>query len=93
MAWAAASGGAYGRRRGTAAGRGAAWWAAASLADVDWPADPGGLGEALAAVRWLAWEPPEFTLGWGLHLAGEVPAEGLAFAMAASDARREEAGG
>ena len=92
MAWAGASGGAYGRRRGTAAGRAAAWWAVASVADLDWPAAPERLGEALAAVRWLAWEPPEFALGWGLHLAGEIPGEGLGFAVAASDARREEAG-
>jgi hypothetical protein len=92
MAWAAASGGAYGRRRGTAAGRAAAWWTVASLADVDWPALPEPLGEALAAVHWMAWEPPEFALGWGLHLAGEIPRDGLGFAVAASDARREEPG-
>jgi hypothetical protein len=91
MAWAGASGGAYGRRRGAAAGRAAAWWAVASLAGVDSPVGPERLGEALARVRWLAWEPPEFTMGWGLHLAGEVPEEGLAFAVAASDSRREEA--
>lgn len=93
MAWAGASGGAYGRRRGTAAGRAAAWWAATSLVGIDWPAEPARLGEALAKVRWLAWEPPEFSMGWGLHLAGEVPDEGLAFAVAACDARREEAAG
>ncbi|HSQ37627.1 MAG TPA: hypothetical protein VLS92_07030 [Acidimicrobiia bacterium] len=89
MAWAGASGGAYARRRGAAAGRLAAWWAAAALAGLDWPVEPGVLGEALAAMRWLAWEPPEFTSGWGLHLAGEVPAEGLAFAIAGADAQRE----
>lgn len=90
MAWAAASGGAYGRRRGGAAGRGAAWWAVASLAGLDWPVAPVSLGAALAAMRWLSWEPPEFRGGWGLHLAGEVPGEGLAFAVAAEDSRREE---
>ncbi len=92
MGWAAASGGAYGRRRGAATGRLAAWWAAAALAGLDWPVNPGVLGEALATVRWLAWKPPEFTSGWGLHLAGEVPAEGLAFVVAAADARREADG-
>ena len=90
MAWAAASGGAYGRRRGAAAGRAAAWWAVATLADLEWPPDPGEVGRALSRVGWLAWEPPEFTMGWGLHLAGEIPGEGLAFAVAASDSRREE---
>ena len=89
MAWAAASGGAYARRRGAAAGRLSAWWAAAALAGLDWPVEPGALGEAVVGMRWLAWEPPEFTSGWGLHLAGEVQAEGLAFAVAAADARRE----
>ena len=92
MGWAAASGGAYGRRRGAATGRLGAWWAVAALAGLDWPVNPGALGEALATVRWLAWKPPEFTSGWGLHLAGEVPAEGLAFAVAAADARREADG-
>jgi hypothetical protein len=90
MAWAGASGGAYARRRGGAAGRLAAWWATATVAGVDWPAAPGRLGEVVARMSWLAWEPPGFHFGWGLHLAGVVPGEGLGFAVAASDARREE---
>ncbi|MBM3695923.1 MAG: hypothetical protein FJW79_08330 [Actinobacteria bacterium] len=90
LAWAAASGGAYGRRRGTAAGRAAAWWAVAALADLEWPAEAERLGEALRAMRWLAWEPPDFAQGWGLHLAVELGEEGLALAVAAHDARREE---
>jgi len=89
MAWAAASGGAYARRRGTAAGRLAAWWAAAVVAGLEWPVEPEELGEALAAVRWVAWQPPGFTGGWGLHLAGGMPAEGVGFAVAAADSRRE----
>ncbi|MFH1331516.1 MAG: hypothetical protein ABIJ48_12840 [Actinomycetota bacterium] len=90
MTWAAASGGAYGRRRGSAVGRAAAWWALAAIADLEWPVAPERLGAALAAVRWLAWEPPDFTLGWGLHLAGELLGEGLGFAVTAADTRREE---
>lgn len=90
MAWAAASGGAYGRRRGTAAGRPAAWWAAAVLAGREWPVEPGTLAQDLAAMHLMAWEPPDFTAGWGLHLAGELPDEGLGFAVAAVDSRREE---
>ena len=35
MAWAGASGGAYGRRRGMARGRFEAWWCAAALAGLD----------------------------------------------------------
>lgn len=89
MAWAAASGGAYGRRRGAAVGRAAAWWALAAIADLEWPVDPEALRAGLTAVRWLIWEPPDFTLGWGLHLAGELPGEGFGFAVAAADARRD----
>jgi len=89
MAWAAASGGAYARRRGTAAGRLAAWWAAVVVTGGEWPVEPEALGKALATVRWVAWRPPGFTAGWDLHLAGEIPAEGLGFAVAATDRRRE----
>lgn len=92
MAWAGASGGAYGRRRGGAAGRLAAWWAATTLAGLEWPAPPAALGEAVNRMGWILWDPPGFTFGWGLHLAGEVPGEGLGFAVAASDSRREEDG-
>jgi hypothetical protein len=91
MAWAGASGGAYARRRGGAAGRLAAWWAAATVAGLDWPVSPKRLGEVVARMEWLAWEPPDFTAGWGLHLAGQVPGEGLGFAVAAIDSRREDA--
>jgi len=90
MAWAGASGGAYGRRRGGAAGRLTAWWAAATLAGLDWPAPSDRLGEAAARMAWVLWEPPGFAFGWGLHLAGEVPGEGLGFAVEAEDSRREE---
>jgi hypothetical protein len=90
MAWAAASGGAYARRRGTAAGRLAAWWTTAVVTGLEWPTSPEALGEAAAAVRWVAWQPSDFAAGWGLHLAGELPGEGLGFAIAAADSRREE---
>lgn len=89
MVWAAASGGAYGRRRGTAAGRLAAWWTLAVVTGREWPVAAEDLGEALREVRWVAWQPPDFKAGWGLHLAGEVPAESLGFAVAAVDALRE----
>ncbi len=90
MAWAGASGGAYGRRRGNPAGRFAAWWAVSTLAGLEWPPDPAAVGEAVKEARWLAWEPPDLAPGWGLHLAVEIPKEGLAFALAAVDTRREQ---
>jgi len=86
MGWAAASGGAHGRRRGAATGRLDAWHALAALAGLDeWPVDPDALGEALEHLRWYRWEPPGGADGWVLHLAVEDPASGEAWAIAAHD--------
>jgi hypothetical protein len=90
MAWAGASGGAYGRRRGTPAGRFAAWWAAACMAGLDWPPDPPMLGSSLAELRWVLWEPRGAVEGWRLHLAVEHPREGIAWAVSAEDHRRDD---
>src|SRR5205085_1752381 len=76
--------------RGAAAGRSAAWWAAAELAGLDWPPDPAELAAEIAHLRWHRWEPPELTGGWNLHLAVEDPEEGWSAAIAAED--RSEAG-
>jgi hypothetical protein len=86
MAWTAASGGAHARRRGMAAGRFDAWWAAAAVAglDDDWSA--GDLGEALDELRWYLWDAGEPDTGWWLRLAVDDPAEGLAWAVTATDA-------
>ena len=86
MAWAGASGGAHGRRRGAAVGRYNAWWAASAIAGTDWP--PENLGEALGEMRWLLWRPAAFTEGWELHLAVEDADHGLAWALAATDLLR-----
>jgi hypothetical protein len=88
MAWAAASGGAHGRRRGAAAGRFDAWWALAALTGLvdDWPVPPDELGEAAGELRWFAWDAWEPDTGWRLHLAVDDPAEGLGWAVAATDA-------
>jgi hypothetical protein len=53
LAWAAASGGARGRRRGAAAGRFDAWWVLAVLSGTadDWPADPGPAAEDLRVAE------------------------------------------
>ncbi len=88
MAWAGSSGGAYGRRRGTPAGRFTAWWAAAALAGLGWPVAADHLGEMAGSLRWVLWEPLDLAVGWGLHLAAE--ADGTAFAVAAVDSHREE---
>jgi hypothetical protein len=85
MAWTAASGGAHSRRRGMAAGRFDAWWAAASLAGYDQPPEPDELGDALAGLRWWAWDAFEPAGGWRLHLAAEATDARLAWAVVASD--------
>ena len=84
LAWAAASGGARGRRRGAATGRFEAWWALAVLTalDDDWPVDPGPAAEDL---RWWIWSPDEPDVGWSCRVAVEDPDDGLAWAIDASD--------
>jgi resuscitation-promoting factor RpfA len=85
MAWAAASGGAYGVRRGAALGRFDAWWAAAALAGVNWPADPDELGPALERLAWWCWDDTTASVGWNLRLAVADPQAGWAAGLEASD--------
>jgi hypothetical protein len=89
MGWAAASGGAYGRRSGAAAGRYDAWWAAAALTGLldDWPVSPDHLGQAINELNWFAWSDLVPPTGWTLHLAAEDPDHDLAWAVAAVDAK------
>lgn len=95
LAWAGASGGAHGRRRGAAAGRTATWWAVTAVAGLDeeWPPHPDDLGHAVAELRWFVWEPGDPDVGWRLHLAVEDVEHGLAWALAAVDGSAEEADG
>ena len=87
MAWAAASGGAHGRRRGMAAGRFGAWWTLAALTGLadDWPVPPNELGRAGRELRFFRWDPGGPPLGWSLDLAVDDPAEGIAWALTAND--------
>lgn len=103
LQWCGASGGAYGHRRGGAAGRFAAWWTLAALTGVSWPDDAGtddgfaqDLGAALDELRWYRWAPEAdggagSQDGWHLRLAVHDPVDGLAWAVAASDRRSETA--
>lgn len=88
MAWTAANGGAHGTRAGAAAGRLAAWWAGAAMADLleEWPPDPDQLGTALRALRWWWWSDPFPSTGWACRLAAEDPREGIAWVLNAADA-------
>ena len=90
MAWAAASGGAHGRRRGAAFGRFLAWYTAALLCDLPWPPDADELGRAIGALRWYRFDEGEPEEGWVLRLAVEDPEHGWAAALAATDLLAEE---
>ena len=89
MCWAGASGGAYGRRRGSPVGRALAWWTLAIVLGMDeqWPVDGDELGVEAAGLRWVLWDPGDQTAGWAFHLAIEDPVDGLAWAVSAVDAR------
>jgi hypothetical protein len=88
LAWAGASGGAHGRRRGAATGRFGALWLLAALTHTlgEWPVELDELGALAAGLRWWWWDAHEPATGWQLQLAVEDPAEGIAWAIAARDA-------
>ena len=87
LAWAGASGGAHGRRRGMAIGRFSTWWLLGALGDLhdDWPPSDEEVGELLAALRWFRWDAHEPPGGWRLQLLVANPDEGVAWAINASD--------
>ena len=92
MAWAAASGGAHGRRRGAAFGRYLAWVVATQLTELRWPPGPDELRHAIAELRWFRWEEDIAEEGWALRIAVEDPADGWAVALGATDLLEEEDG-
>ncbi|HYY77912.1 MAG TPA: hypothetical protein VFD04_01825 [Actinomycetes bacterium] len=85
MAWAAASGGAHGVRRGAALGRFDAWWTAACLAGLEWPPAAAGLGEAVERLSWWVWDDGMPGSGWVLRLVAADERAGWAAALDATD--------
>ena len=85
MGWAAASGGAHGRRRGAAAGRHQAWWTTSVMADLPWPCAPDDLGSAASRFGWFWFDDGSPGTGWALRLAIEDPDSGLSWAISAVD--------
>ena len=85
IGWAGASGGAHGRRRGAAAGRYGAWWALATLCDLDWPPDPDEVGKAVERLGFHWFDDGSPATGWVLRLAIHDPATGLSWAISALD--------
>ena len=89
LAWAAASGGAHGRRRGAATGRSEAWWLLAVFTGMDdpWPTDPDVFGEVVTALECHAITDDKApTVGWGLGLVLVDRDEGFSVALWARDA-------
>ena len=88
LAWAGASGGAHGRRRGMAIGRFSAWWLLGALGDLHdaWPPSDDDVLELLAELQWFRWDAHEPAGGWRLQLVVENATEGVAWAINAADA-------
>lgn len=89
MAWTAASGGAFGRRRGAATGRLDAWLAVGALGGLGdvWPLPVEEMGEVLDRLSWYHWDANEPVTGWSLRIAVHDPATNRAWSIAAVDAR------
>lgn len=87
VAWAGASGGAHGRRRGIAIGRFSTWWLLGAIGDLhdSWPPSNDDVDELLADLRWFRWDAHEPAGGWRLQLIIEDEHEGLAWAINAAD--------
>jgi hypothetical protein len=70
LAWAGASGGAHGRRRGNALGRDAAWWTIAALTvqTSNWPLSDEESITAVNSLQWFWWDANEPTTGWNVQL-------------------------
>jgi len=87
MAWAGASGGGHGRRRGTPTGRAGAWWVLLEALGYDEiPEDLSALGSEVAELRWVLWDPGDRIGGWNLHIGIEDPDDGVAWVLSAVDA-------
>jgi hypothetical protein len=87
MAWAAAAGGAHGRRRGAAFGRFSAWYVTSVLCGYQWPVAPEELADD--HLRWFRWDEGEPEEGWVIRIAVEDPVDGWSAALAATDVLQE----
>ena len=88
LAWAGASGGAKGRRRGMAIGRFSAWWLLGAIGDLHdhWPPSDDDVTDLLDELTWYVWDAHEPPGGWRLQLVIENAPEGVAWAINATDA-------
>lgn len=85
LAWAGASGGAHGRRRGMANGRYSMWWLLAAIGDLDWPPSNDAVTELLEELDWFRWDAHEPPSGWRLQLLVHNRVEHLSWVINARD--------
>ena len=87
LAWAGARGGAYGRRRGAAAGRDSSWWLLGALSGrVDqWPLKNDEVGDVLHSLTWRWFDADQSPTGWQLQLVIVDEQRGLSWAINARD--------
>jgi hypothetical protein len=87
IAWAGASGGAHGRRRGMAIGRFSMWWLLGAIGDLHdaWPPTNADIVHLLDALRWYRWDAHEPAGGWRLQLVVHDTDDGVAWAINAAD--------
>jgi len=88
LAWAGASGGAHGSRRGMATGRFGAWWLCATIADIvdDWPLTDAESQRVITQLQWERFASPLIDInGWAVHLAVHDPSTGVSICINASD--------
>lgn len=90
MAWAGASGGAYGRRRGAALGRFLALYTSSLISDLRWPPNWDELGTTLDQLSFYRFDEADVGEGWIFRLVIEDAEQGWAAAISASDLVEED---
>ena len=88
LAWAGASGGAHGARRGMATGRFGAWWLCATITDIvdEWPLTNPQSQQVITGLQWERYTHPDLEQkGWVVHLAVHDPSTGVSVVINASD--------
>ena len=87
LAWAGASSGAFGRRRGAAAGRDSAWWLLGALSGRadQWPLGNDEMGDVLKSLKWWWFDADQNPTGWQLQLVIVDEQRGLSWAINARD--------
>lgn len=88
LAWAGASGGAHGSRRGGATGRFGIWWLCAAITDTidDWPLTEIESHEAFASLQWHHFASANVSRhGWNVQLVVHDPENDISVCIDAHD--------